>query len=555
MRKSIFVILSLISALGWVAAQAPDFTVTDSGGKTHQLYAEYVNKGKLVVLEVFFINCPPCATHAPHVQSLYQQMKTEYGDRVEFLLFSDKAADTNPLVAQYRTSKSLTMPAVGSDGGSVTAAQPYKNGQFGTYFGTPTFVVIAPGTGQVFYDIRGNNASGTMQLIRQKIAELLPVCRIFTPSGDTLQTYSVTLSAPGGGTSVKHTVTNGAFTLEAFPGLPALPFYETLPAKNDNPLNGVSTFDLVLMNRQILGIEPFQHSWQFLAADANNSNSVSTLDIVEFRKLILGIYDTLPQVPSWVFSPAMDTLYPQQCAEFLAVKKGDVNANADPKNLMATEDRNADSWPVYLENQHLVAGQTHTVRLLAGKDGVWTGLQAAFRYDAGAVQVLGLRSSLLPGLEDNNWHVSDGRLAFSWIAPGEPVLVSNETGFLEIDLLALRSGALISNLTLEEIPLRSEVYGTDGRAYPMDIQFAPGLVAETMLAPNPARDLFVVSLKNDAPRTEMLQVLDVRGRVVFEKILRLESGPNRFELSPGNLSAGLYVVRLGGQVLGRLVWE
>lgn len=529
--------------------------MTDSGGKVHNLYADYVNKGKVVVLEVFFINCPPCSAHAPYVQGLYQQLQTEYGDRVEFLLLSDKSADTNPLVQQYRTSKSLTMPAVGSDGGSVTAVQPYKNGQFGFFLGTPTFAVIAPGTGQVFFDIRGNNAAGTMQLIRQKIAELLPVCRIQTPAGDTLQSYSMTLSVPGGGVSAKYAVTNGAYTLEGFPGLPALPYYEAVPTKNDNPINGVSTFDLVLINRQILGLEPFQHPWQFVAADANRSNSVSTIDIVELRKLILGIYDTLPQVPSWVFSPEMDTLYPQQCPEFMAIKKGDVNGTADPGNLLGAETRHSDAWPVLVENQNLIAGQTRTLRLFARKTGQWAGFQAAFRFDADAVQILDVRSSLLPELDGSAWHVSNGRLSVSWLAPGGSVSVPEGFDFLEIDVLPLRSGTLATSLIPEETPLKAEVYGTDGYAYPMEMHFVTAPITEFGLTPNPARDRFSVFLKNDVPRSEMLQMVDVQGRVVFEKMLPLEIGFNRFEITPGSLPSGLYAVRLGGQMLGRLVWK
>jgi len=555
MRKLILVMYSLASALGWAAAQAPDFTATDSGGKTHSLYADYVNQGKVVVLEIFFINCPPCVAHAPHVQSLYQQMKSQYGNRVEFLLLSDKSADTNPLVAQYRTSKSLTMPAVGSDGGSVTAVQPYKNGQFGTFLGTPTFVVIAPGTGQVHYDIRSNNAAGTMALIAQKIADLLPACRITVPQGDTLQKYRITLTPPNGGPSFSHQVTNGAYTLEDFPGLPAMPFYEAVPTKNDNPLNGVSTFDLVLINRQILGIEPFQHPWQFAAADANNSNTVSTIDIVEFRKLILGIYDTLPQVPSWVFSPSMDTLRPQQCAQFLAIKKGDVNGSTDSKNLLATNDRNTEPWPVFLEDQNIPAGQTRTLRLHTHKRGHWMGFQAALRYDARALQILNVRSDVLTGLDENTWRVSDGRLALSWIAPGNPVEVPDRAVFLEIEILALRDGSLAGGLIPEEMPLRAEVYSADGKAYPLEIRSDSRQVFEAVVAPNPATGYFTLRLEHNTPGQVPLQLIDVQGRVVFEKILTLESGINRCEIAPGHLAAGIYAVRAGGEVVGRLILE
>ncbi|MFN0014861.1 MAG: redoxin domain-containing protein [Saprospiraceae bacterium] len=544
------IMLALVSAVG---AQAPDFTVTDSGGKTHALYADYVNKGKVVVLEIFFINCPPCATFAPHVQALYQQMKSQYGSSVEFLLLSDKNADTNPLVAQYRTGKSLTMPGVGSDGGSVTAVQPYKNGQFGTFLGTPTFLVIAPNTGQVFFDIRAANPTATMGLIAQKIADLLPACRIRTPAGDTLQKFQITLTPPGGGTSVSQQVTNGTYRLGDFHGLPPLPFCEAVAAKNDSPLNGVSTFDLVLINRHVLGVEPFQHPWQHVAADANNSGTVSTIDIVELRKLILGIYDTLPQVPSWVFSPAKDTIWPQQCSEFLAIKKGDVNSSADSKGLHIATDRNTEKWRFFWENASVLAGQTHTVRLQSGKNGEWAGCQAAFRFDSRALQILNVRSDLLSGFDDNAWNATERRLALSWFTPGTPLLVPTQATILEIEIMVLQDGTLAEFFALEDHTVHGEVYGADGRTYSLEEQMAPGNT-DVILAPNPAIGFFTISMENAPQGQVLLQVINTLGMIVYEKKLHLEAGSNRCEIVPDSLDAGVYTVRVGGDVVGRLVW-
>ena len=69
-------------------------------------------------------------------------------------------------------------------------------------------------------------------------------------------------------------------------------------------LQGVSTYDLVLITRHILGIQPLTSGYSIIAADASLSNSVTTFDVVELRKLILEIYDKLP-VPDqpWRYIP------------------------------------------------------------------------------------------------------------------------------------------------------------------------------------------------------------------------------------------------------------
>ncbi len=43
------------------------------------------------------------------------------------------------------------------------------------------------------------------------------------------------------------------------------------PNKDDNPLNGVTTYDLVLMSRHILGLEPLNSPYKMIAADVNKS--------------------------------------------------------------------------------------------------------------------------------------------------------------------------------------------------------------------------------------------------------------------------------------------
>jgi hypothetical protein len=70
--------------------------------------------------------------------------------------------------------------------------------------------------------------------------------------------------------------------------------------KVDNPLNGVSTYDLVLIARHILGISPLL-GFKILAGDANSSGTLTNFDNIELRKQILGIYDNLPESRSWRF--------------------------------------------------------------------------------------------------------------------------------------------------------------------------------------------------------------------------------------------------------------
>lgn len=59
-------------------------------------------------------------------------------------------------------------------------------------------------------------------------------------------------------------------------------------------LNGVSTLDLVRIQRHILGIQPFKNKYNIAAGDTNNDGRVTAGDLSELRKLLLGITSVLP---------------------------------------------------------------------------------------------------------------------------------------------------------------------------------------------------------------------------------------------------------------------
>ncbi len=323
-RLSFLLLLQICSCLA-AAAPAPDFTVTTSDNQIRQLYADYLNQQKLVVLELFFTTCPPCATHAPLWQSLYQNALAAHPGRVEFIMLSTLGSDTNAKVATYKTSKGLTMPGVGADGGSAAARQPYTSNQFGTYQGTPTFIVIAPGTGEVFFDIRGNSPQETMDLLSQKIAALLTPaptpCFLKNYYDSPLDSVLITVDAPAFDTTF---LASGAYSLANVAALQNTT-YTVTAVKDGASLDGISTYDLVLISRHILGLEALT-PWKVLAADINCNGSVTAFDIVTARKLILGIDTSLP-CNKWRFvaEPVINTAN-GTCLNFRGVKIGEINA-------------------------------------------------------------------------------------------------------------------------------------------------------------------------------------------------------------------------------------
>jgi len=144
---------------------APDFTVTDINGETHQLYADYLDQGKTVVLDFFFVDCPPCQAIAPYFETLYQDWGAGQAD-VEFMSITGdpNGTDNDAYVTQFKNTYGLTSPAVSNQGNGPPTVQMYTNGTFGSFFGYPTFAVVAP-DGTVEWDPWVDAGQATIDLI------------------------------------------------------------------------------------------------------------------------------------------------------------------------------------------------------------------------------------------------------------------------------------------------------------------------------------------------------------------------------------------------------
>jgi large repetitive protein len=134
--------------------------------------------------------------------------------------------------------------------------------------------------------------------------------------------------------------------------------------------NGVTVYDVFLISRHIMGLEPLSNAYKVIAADANKSGSITTFDIVEIRKLILGIYSEYPNNDSWRFIPEKrffdnpqnpfteviggvpvvvtfgDLITAPVDTEFIAIKVGDVNLNAITGGQPETEVNSGDQLKI-----------------------------------------------------------------------------------------------------------------------------------------------------------------------------------------------------------------
>ena len=224
-----------------------------------------------------------------------------------------------------------------------------------------------------------------------------------------------------------------------FMDLPMGSDYTVTPEKNDDYLNGVTTYDLVLITRHILGTEPFDSPFKMIAADINNSQTITTFDLVELRKLILFINSNFPSNSSWRFIEK-DYVFPQTSnpwadifpevinvnnmmtgmndADFMAVKIGDINGSASPNsNFMGNGigDRSDDKLMFNTEDKLVASGESIEVVFEAKDFADVYGFQFTIDYDANKLSFQYINSTELTNGENYGLSLLDeGAITALW---------------------------------------------------------------------------------------------------------------------------------------------
>ncbi len=305
--------------------------------------------------------------------------------------------------------------------------------------------------------------------------------------------------------------------------------YTLTPSKNDNHQNGVSTFDLVLITKHILGLEPLNSPYKIISADANKSQSVTTFDVVEIRKLILGIYSEFPANTSWRFIDK-DFVFPnpfnpfqsavpesitrnvvvvdQLEEDFVALKVGDVNNTAIPNAVPAPDDRSAGTLDFRLDDRQVQAGEVFTVPFRAA--GPALGWQ--FTLQPKGLEVLDISPG--EGLDRSNFAVFEDAVTAA---------AENGAEAFAITFRAQRAGRLSAMLGVSSRITRAEAYSPAGERLDVALRF--GSPEGTTVSgvgfelyqnrPNPFHDKTLIGFHLPEDSEATLSVMDETGRLLY----------------------------------------
>ncbi|MBK8698862.1 MAG: HYR domain-containing protein [Saprospiraceae bacterium] len=351
--------------------------------------------------------------------------------------------------------------------------------------------------------------------------------------------------------------------------------YLVKPEKSDNPLNGVSTLDLVLIQRHILGISKLDDPLKLIAADINQDGKVTASDLVILRKLILGVENQLPNDQSWKFvwdghqwadptnpwaTPITESydisfLLEDMEINFTGIKLGDLNGNV-VANVYGniTENRSSKVFSMTYADHEVRSGENIRIPIIAATFNSIHGLQATLTFDGMIVK--SIEGVTLEGLsEENIYRKSDDSINISWVSKGAANIKAGDV-LMYVDAEVTGDGQLSKMITMDYAGLSAQAYlGVEFEIADLEIrskekndiyqEFDLG-----MAKPNPWNESSFIAVILPKDGIISLSVQDNAGKLVHARDLVLTAGKHQIELNRttiGSTGSFIYSVTYEGE--------
>ena len=417
----------------------------------------------------------------------------------------------------------------------------------------------------------GNSDFCTVTLVLQDNANVCPDLithgkisgRIATTNNvipqNTIVQYTTVVENQAGQSFIDNTT--GVYVLDS---LPLGQGFIISPALNSDPLDGISTIDLVKIQRHILDLEPFDNPYKLIAADVNSSKSVTASDLTELRKLILGITNKFPKnLDSWVFVPkdySFDdetnpynfekTITRQDIGiestdnDFIGIKIGDVNESAKGNMLYAptVSARNSQAFPIGMS--YVDSSTRKGIALTALVDVDAFGLQLSLSLRGAKDKILDIANTDSKGFETLDYVLTDNEVRIVGYGPtpmsfkkGDLLAYLPSSEFIDIEQLGLSidfQNEMYTTDDILDIALRSTATNNWKEKTPFE------------LVNNPVSQELLFNFDNhEAVEGFTIIIYNNDGKQVLSKQFEANSvTKDEFGVNlPGSMTAGIYYIR------------
>lgn len=342
--------------------------------------------------------------------------------------------------------------------------------------------------------------------------------------------------------------------------------YTVAPHKDQDHRNGVSTFDLILIQKHILGTALLDSPYKLIAADANNSRSITTLDLIQIRKLVLNIDTKFANNTSWRFVDAdynfpdatnpwagyfpefknINNLDRTELVNFVGIKVGDVNSSAQVNNAQAIRPRAAeDMLEIHTEEMNMQQGKVYTVSFKANMEDIM-GYQFTLEVDQAKARIVDVQEGIAKA-PNFGVFAEAGVLTTSFHRSGEETLAGEV--LFSLTLRATADGALSEAIGISSRYTIAEAYAMDDEELAIGLLVgkddSPSAYLLSQNRPNPFTTETVIGFNLPEAMEAVVEFRDMSGRRALLRTGNYTQGYNELRLQADELPAtGVYFYTL-----------
>ncbi len=305
--------------------------------------------------------------------------------------------------------------------------------------------------------------------------------------------------------------------------------YSIDPSNDIEYLNGVSTIDIVIIQRHILGLGNLDSAYKMIAADVTNDQNISANDLAEIRKLILGVNTEFAHSESWRFADANQSLNvaapfafnelldviqlngDMNNEDFVAVKMGDVNNDVDLSASTSTDNRNGSALNFVVDNASVNAGEEFTVDFTSNNFSDIYGYQ--FTMNTNSVDFVNVVSGAIEMTDANVAVLDNNTVTVSWNS-ANAVSVENEVLF-SMTFEANTNIEVLDGITVSSRVTAAEAYNSDLEVMSVTFGDEDSSFALYQNEPNPFDNTTAIGFVLPSAGNATLSVYDVTGRLVM----------------------------------------
>ena len=344
--------------------------------------------------------------------------------------------------------------------------------------------------------------------------------------------------------------------------------------KKDELTNGVTTLDIVMIQRHILGIKLLDSPYKLLAADVNNSKSLTAKDISDIRRAILGVITEWPnQTPVWKFVKSGKSFAdPNQpwdgtdrydskeftdqldAMDFTGMKTGDIDYSASLFSGMQ-QTRAQQSYHIAIKQNE---SNAHEYQLIAGQDFSFDGLQLALLQNGSEWNLTEIKPGVL-NIQAGEFLMINRELRISHAAAQSMRINQGDVLFTIVGQAVHRQASPSWELRKGFV---NEWYALD-QSYQLTLnglEVSNNMHHEFMVdgvQPNPFNESAILRYYTAGETVVDFKIFDLTGKVLLNRTVRARKGWNQLDIHRSEIpSAGVLYFTLSanqGNASGKMI--